>query len=767
MLGRRRVRPGLYMAFLRPSTDLIERLALNPDLAKGLRAAISILVPLLVFHSLGRSGEALFVAMAALNLSLPDLRGAYGVRLTLLATMLLVAASSVVLGAMAASMVASAAVFMFLIVLLSCLWRHLSSDYGPFLGVSSALLFLLGLAQGGGFTGGLHLARLVCIGGVFATLLHVTLWIFRPLYPLRYAVAETWVAASNLVGEVRNLLAKGSTPSTLKLSNSEAELRLALDRTFLILGSVDAKKSPQFLLHLEEMRRQVVHFAMRVVAINTSLEPLLQRPEVQRSLPALDSVLKSLGDTARSAGISTLLYRSDNFAATEIRLRRSQHLIEVLLEQLGLVAPGDFAMAQLKSSLTAMIEVLPKIRHALAATTDSGPGRFALPANLPELGTRSIRSLSAWISPAERIDPVLVRYAARMTVLSVFAVILYKWFQVPRGYWIAFTIIVVMQPDYGSTRKKAAERILGTLFGSLLGSVFLFIHPPFVALAIAAAASGFAFAYYLRLRYDRAVFFVTLLLVLIIETTGPLEIYFTSWRFVSTLAGGLLALLGSRIFWPVWEGEQFPLLLVAAIRANRDYLQSLFPVRNADPKTLLRPMLAKRKAENANRFTAASLEKLMGEPESRRNKIESASALTTYNQRVTRALNILALHLGTQLPDPQRTPPVLVEAISGLLESLALVLENANARNQLDAMDRQFQIIERTSGGAQLDHNKFSSEDLIQTQLAKTLVEVRAMSLALKPSEANHEQNELVENAAAGISPSSGIKKGMAVKPSH
>ena len=35
-----------------------------------------------------------------------------------------------------------------------------------------------------------------------------------------------------------------------------------------------------------------------------------------------------------------------------------------------------------------------------------------------------------------------------------------------------------MQPDYGSTRQRAAERVLGTLLGSLLASGLFFLKLP-------------------------------------------------------------------------------------------------------------------------------------------------------------------------------------------------------------------------------------------------------------------------------------------------
>ena len=44
---------------------------------------------------------------------------------------------------------------------------------------------------------------------------------------------------------------------------------------------------------------------------------------------------------------------------------------------------------------------------------------------------------------------------------------IYKGFNIPRGHWIGFTSLVVLQPDYGATRQKLGQRLLGLTLLSL------------------------------------------------------------------------------------------------------------------------------------------------------------------------------------------------------------------------------------------------------------------------------------------------------------
>ena len=105
----------------------------------------------------------------------------------------------------------------------------------------------------------------------------------------------------------------------------------------------------------------------------------------------------------------------------------------------------------------------------------------------------------------------------------------------------------------------------------------------------------------------------------------------------SNLIGGLMALTSAVVFWPIWEGQKFTTLLAAAIRSNRDYLAAI--AAHLQPEGAEVDMLAdKRRAENANRFAAASLQRMLAEPGERTESDPRAAALATYNQRVTSGL---------------------------------------------------------------------------------------------------------------------------------
>jgi uncharacterized membrane protein YccC len=195
-----------------------------------------------------------------------------------------------------------------------------------------------------------------------------------------------------------------------------------------------------------------------------------------------------------------------------------------------------------------------------------------------------------------------------------------------------------------------------------------------------------------------------------------------------------LALVSAVLFWPIWEGEKFTALLAAAVRANRVYLESIIAfVNKTDPNIDL--LMTKRRAENANRYASASLQRMLTEPRARPETAERGAALTTYNQRMTRAFT--AIVAGLQNPGPVHEAGVAAEAreISATLATLARAIEEEGAGPAAAELGTHLSALESllshtptpllTAGGTLL------VSQLIWTHLAKCIVEIRAMTLVL------------------------------------
>jgi len=641
------------MRWLRPLLQfhrLAERESLQPHFSRALRATLACMAPLL----LGLGGwlpvDVAFMAIAAQNLALVDLRGAYPLRLTLLLAMTAVFAIAAAGGSLVAGHLPLAVAATAGLAILGGLWRHLSPDYGPSLAVSSTLVFLLALVVPGGpgGTGGPVLA--VLLGGLWGTVLHVADWPLRPQHPLRRAVSDSWVALADLFAAMQPEETGETEARALRIRRAEAAVRAGLDSAYAILGATPSPRSRLLRRRLEELNLSAARLATRTVALNTAIESAMTGSGFAAVTPALQTVLTSLTNLSRTIAIATVSRQPSHLATAEVRLRRLGHLLEVLQARVRAQASDDANATQICALLRQVAQLLPGTHAALRAMIDRADERAAFSLELLDLETWSLRPLAAALHFHRKVDPALVRFTLRVAVLTMLGVAVFKYWALPHGYWLPFTVVVVLQPDYGSTRTRAAQRVLGTFAGSLVASALLWLHPPPVLLALATAATIFAFGYWVRHNYAVAVFFVTLFIVLLTEASHPVTLAFTIERLASTLAGGALALLAALFFWPVWERHRLPPILAAAVRANRTFLGLLIARLETGGGYDAAAIAAKRQAEVANSAVFSSLQRMMGDPQNQQEGLERAAAIANGNQRLTRALTIVALHLTPGAP---------------------------------------------------------------------------------------------------------------------
>jgi hypothetical protein len=107
---------------------LFEYSLLSTDVARGLRASVALAAAWTACMLSGHAGAAMFVATAAMNVSMPDIRGNYQARLLILLTLTGVLTLSVLAGSVAGGNVLAATVTMGGLALLGGCWRHFSGD---------------------------------------------------------------------------------------------------------------------------------------------------------------------------------------------------------------------------------------------------------------------------------------------------------------------------------------------------------------------------------------------------------------------------------------------------------------------------------------------------------------------------------------------------------------------------------------------------------------------------------------------------------------
>ncbi len=717
------------MNLLGPLNRFADHESLQPDLARAIRATVAFMVPLIAARAGWLTLEATFVAIAAQNIAMIDVRGAYRFRLGLLVAMTAILTGAVSLGSVSGDHLITAVLATGLMALGAGLWRHLSADYGFALGLSSILLFFIALVTPGAsaHTGQHALAAL--FGGAWGLLLQVANWPFRPQHPLRQSVAESWVATADLFAAMMTPESGAAADTQRKILEHEATLRAMLDKTEKTLEHSAGARARPMIARLITLNSNAARLATRVGAFHSAFETAEVRPEIAALTSALQPVLNALTNTARTVALAVVSRQPAHLATFDVRARRLKHLIAALQARIAAQTANDSTSAQLADLLRQIESQLVAASEALRATLDRAAERAAFSLELFDLHTWTLRPLASALNFSTNFDRALVRYTARIAVLMMAGTAVFRYLALPHGYWLPFTMVVVLQPDFGSTRQRAAQRGLGTLIGSIFGSGLLWLKLSPTMLVWATAPMVFGFGFFVKRNYAVAVFFVTIFVVLLTEATGPVTLAFTAERLISTVAGGALALGAALLFWPAWERDRLPPILAKALRANRVYLDVLALRLAHGGANDAEVTVAKRAAETANSDVFSSLQRMIGDPKNQQERLEQAAALANGNQRLTRAFNVLALHLNPGAPVTHPTVTVFTKLAAEIFETLALSIEIPGSSMSAGVALRQSLNSLKFPAPGVTENDEAKRTQWIFTQFGRATTELSAMLL--------------------------------------
>ncbi len=244
---------------------LFEHCVLTTDVARALRSSGAMAAAWLVCLSTGHPTVAVLVATAAQNVAMPDLRGDYRARLIILLALTVVISISTFTGVVAAHSVLTASIAIGVLALLAGYWRHLSGDYGPHIALASALLFFIAISQRGDWRQALWLTVLTSLGCLGAIVVQLAGWLVRPQHPLRHAVAEAWVAASDLVAVIRTET-NDDWRCQQGFAEKEGVLRAIVDRTLRVLEAAVGRRNHGFVVHLDDATQLAARLATRITA---------------------------------------------------------------------------------------------------------------------------------------------------------------------------------------------------------------------------------------------------------------------------------------------------------------------------------------------------------------------------------------------------------------------------------------------------------------------------------------------------------------------
>ncbi|MDE1964960.1 MAG: TIGR01666 family membrane protein [Xanthomonadaceae bacterium] len=387
---------------------------------------------------------------------------------------------------------------------------------------------------------------------------------------------------------------------------------------------------------------------------------------------------------------SDVLFRCSHLLGLQAAACRARARALRLRTRFAPLPDGAAALADLRDAVTVMHgdgSVAPAVREAIDALVRNLAG---IQSRLDDPGSQQLTAADGLAlqdpgpqSPAEawaRVRAQLTagsprfRHALRLSLalLAGYGVLLAVH---PRqGYWILLTTLLVCQPTYGSTRRRLAERIGGTVLGLVFGWAVLKLAPfgPWQMALIVATGVGF-FAARQR-RYALATASITLFVLLCFNQIG--NGYAVMWpRLLDTLIGAAIAALAIHLVLPDWRGRRLADVLAEALRGDARYLEAILAQYAGGKRDDLAYRIARRDAHNADAALSGQAAAMLREPDRAAASREALLRWLTTSHGLLGQLSALGAHRQAIAPPAlatvQDAGTRVVTALDALAQSLA------------------------------------------------------------------------------------------------
>lgn len=232
----------------------------------------------------------------------------------------------------------------------------------------------------------------------------------------------------------------------------------------------------------------------------------------------------------------------------------------------------------------------------------------------------------------------LFRHALRFTVAMLFAFLLGTILEIHNTYWILLTIIVIIRPNYGLTKERSKDRVIGTFLGAAIATCIVLITQNVIVYGVLAVISLTLSFALLQQNYKSAAALITLSIIFVYSLINPNAFEVIQYRVVDTIIGAVIAIVANYVLWPSWEVNNLKVVLVNAIKNNRNYLIATKDLYHDKDVNLLAYKIARKEVFLAISNLNAAFQRITQDPKSKQTEFQLIYNLVTLNQTMVSAI---------------------------------------------------------------------------------------------------------------------------------
>ncbi|STY62345.1 YccS family putative transporter [Mannheimia haemolytica] len=241
-----------------------------------------------------------------------------------------------------------------------------------------------------------------------------------------------------------------------------------------------------------------------------------------------------------------------------------------------------------------------------------------------------LSNISQAIKAHLTFESQLFRHAVRLSIVVLLcsSIVPILGFD-SKGYWILLTAIFVCQPNYTATKTRLIQRVIGTIFGVLVGGSFELFN---VTLSLEAqlgliVLTGSLYTFFRLVHYGFSTFYITVLVMISLDIAGVSLESGILMRMLDTLLGTAIAWLAVAFLWPDWKYLNLQRNLHNGLKASGQYLRHIIAQLQFGYNEQLPYRIARRDVHNHLSALSNAVTNMHSEPQKYANDLTLAPKL--------------------------------------------------------------------------------------------------------------------------------------------
>lgn len=368
----------------------------------------------------------------------------------------------------------------------------------------------------------------------------------------------------------------------------------------------------------------------------------------------------------------------DNKALEKCLLEAHNAIADYIsIHKLPQAREGALTMRNLHDFQKQILQEVEAIRYALTNITESSK------VNLKRSEAKQFLTLQEYkpriLFQHFSVNSIIFRHAMRLTIAMVFAFILGNIYEIQNAYWIMLTVLVILRPNYGLTKERAKDRIIGTILGGIIAFGIVILTQNTIVYAVLAVTSLILAFSLMQQNYRWAAAFITLNVVFVYSFITPNAFSVIQYRVIDTVLGGSIAYVAIYALFPSWEVLNLKAILLNAIKKNKAYLNATQDFYIDKEGKQLAYKLARKEAFIALGELSAAFQRITQDPKSKQLEFRLIYEIVTLNQTILSGI----ASLGSFIQSHKTTPisaetSALFSKITNTLSRTTILIDEAH-----------------------------------------------------------------------------------------